>query len=317
MRILSSIALLLFLALILLFSLFVCRGYASTPRTQIAKDVELNPIIRSDEEVLGEWLGNNEKLILLADKTFSYEFSKKLLAGTWERQDFTLQLKGNKDVCCDPMRFVRLHDQYHLLTHPPDFSAIEGRRWLDTAIVSALYKAKKPAFPGVLDPLVKIISNDHQPPKSDLSPEVVEIMALFLKAQGGDAAALDNLKSKAVQGNPEAQIYMGSLYDGSMGGTRRDDAEALRWYLKAAGQEDCEAQKILNEMYYNGRGVKKDLVKAEKWLLKSWDNGCPRTKNQTEQYYEDLNEGHWTAEQKAAWIKRAHKWQPVKDTSPQ
>jgi TPR repeat protein len=47
------------------------------------------------------------------------------------------------------------------------------------------------------------------------------------------------------------------MYDEGRG-VPQDDAEAVRWYRKAAEQGDAEAQGKLGVMYANGRGVPND-----------------------------------------------------------
>ena len=47
---------------------------------------------------------------------------------------------------------------------------------------------------------------------------------------------------------------------------RKDYAEAVRWYRKAAEQGHAIAQGNLGSMYYKGRGVPQDFVSAYSWL---------------------------------------------------
>jgi uncharacterized protein len=46
----------------------------------------------------------------------------------------------------------------------------------------------------------------------------------------------------------------------------QDDAEAVKWYRKAADQGDAFAQLNLANMYDNGQGVPQDDVQALKWF---------------------------------------------------
>lgn len=116
------------------------RGYFSPPASEAALAVEFNPFIRSDDEILGKWSTNKQALMLLNDNTFSYQISGRVVTGHWTRQDYDLSLKSDSDDCCNTMRFVKLYNQYFLLTDPPDFSEVEGRQWIDEAIASALIK---------------------------------------------------------------------------------------------------------------------------------------------------------------------------------
>jgi TPR repeat protein len=51
------------------------------------------------------------------------------------------------------------------------------------------------------------------------------------------------------------------------------DAEALRWYRKAAEQGDTSAQRNLGYMYETGRGVERDPAQARDWYRKAADQG--------------------------------------------
>ena len=55
------------------------------------------------------------------------------------------------------------------------------------------------------------------------------------------------------------------MYDDGKG-VPQDDAEAVRWYRKAAEQGDADAQNNLGMHYLEGRGVPQDNVQAYMWL---------------------------------------------------
>ena len=54
------------------------------------------------------------------------------------------------------------------------------------------------------------------------------------------------------------------MYDHGRG-VPQDEAEAVRWYRKAAEQGDGDAQNNLGKMYYEGRGVVQNYLKAHMW----------------------------------------------------
>ncbi len=56
-------------------------------------------------------------------------------------------------------------------------------------------------------------------------------------------------------------------------GVEKDDAEAVKWYRKAADQGYALAQYNLGVMYANGRGVVKDDAEAVKWYRKAAEQG--------------------------------------------
>lgn len=65
---------------------------------------------------------------------------------------------------------------------------------------------------------------------------------------------------------------MGSCYkDGQ--GVAKDEAEAVKWYLKAAEQGDVRAQFLLGMCYEEGEGVTKGDAEAVKWYQKAAEQG--------------------------------------------
>ncbi len=56
-------------------------------------------------------------------------------------------------------------------------------------------------------------------------------------------------------------------------GVAKDEAEAVKWYRKAAEQGLATAQFNLGLKYERGEGVAKDHGKADKWLHKAADQG--------------------------------------------
>jgi len=59
----------------------------------------------------------------------------------------------------------------------------------------------------------------------------------------------------------------------------RDDAEAEKWYRKAAEQGRAEAQNNLGLMYVLGRGVPQDDAKAVKWFCSAAEQGYTPAQN--------------------------------------
>ena len=67
----------------------------------------------------------------------------------------------------------------------------------------------------------------------------------------------------------------------------RDDAEAAKWFRKAADQEDAAAQYYLALMYRQGRGVTMDYAEAAKWYRKAADQGYPDAQHELWLMYAD------------------------------
>jgi hypothetical protein len=69
----------------------------------------------------------------------------------------------------------------------------------------------------------------------------------------------------AVQNNAFAQFNLGLRYHFGQG-VAEDKGEAVKWYRKAAEQNDANGQYNLGLCYAKGQGVVKDYVEAYKWL---------------------------------------------------
>lgn len=76
----------------------------------------------------------------------------------------------------------------------------------------------------------------------------------------------------AEQGNEEAQNNLGNAYRFGRG-IGKDDAEAARWFRKAAEQGHADAQDVLGSSYALGRGVPKDEAEAVRWFRKAAEQG--------------------------------------------
>ena len=84
--------------------------------------------------------------------------------------------------------------------------------------------------------------------------------------QRGDyAAALNEFRPLAAEGDAEAQFYLGYMY-GKGQGVAQDYGAAATWYLKAAEQGFAKAQLFLGFMYAEGQGVAQDYVPAHMWF---------------------------------------------------
>ncbi|WP_244060851.1 tetratricopeptide repeat protein, partial [Aeromonas caviae] len=68
----------------------------------------------------------------------------------------------------------------------------------------------------------------------------------------------------AEQGNADAQVGLGSMYELGKG-VPQDDKQAVTWYHKAAEQGNAEAQFNLGVMYAKGQGVPQDYKQAAVW----------------------------------------------------
>ena len=82
----------------------------------------------------------------------------------------------------------------------------------------------------------------------------------------------------AMQGHADAQYYLGVMYDRG-DGVAEDDAEAVKWYRKAAEQGYALAQFSLGVMYAEGEGVPENAAEAMKWYRKAAEQGHAYAQN--------------------------------------
>ena len=82
----------------------------------------------------------------------------------------------------------------------------------------------------------------------------------------------------AEEGNTEAQLYLGFMYDDGLG-VVRDDAEAVKWYRSAAKAGHAEARYNLGWMYDYGEGVEQDYREAIKWYRRAAEAKHARAQN--------------------------------------
>ena len=73
---------------------------------------------------------------------------------------------------------------------------------------------------------------------------------------------LENLLSKAKNGDMEAQYKLGECYSTGYD-VKQNYEETVKWYTKAAKQEYPFAQLMLGICYFNGEGVNKNFVEAK------------------------------------------------------
>src|ERR1035441_3024310 len=69
-----------------------------------------------------------------------------------------------------------------------------------------------------------------------------------------DRKLLADIRAKADKGDAQSQVELGNtFYSGNLGAAK-DEAEAVKWFRKAAEQNHAEAQNWLGFCYAKGRG---------------------------------------------------------------
>ena len=87
--------------------------------------------------------------------------------------------------------------------------------------------------------------------------------------------AHDLWREASARGNPEAQLYLGYLYQSGRI-SDPDPQRAIHWYREAAQQGVAEAQYELGVMYEVGEGVTADFDTAQRWYGTAIRQGfCP------------------------------------------
>jgi len=86
---------------------------------------------------------------------------------------------------------------------------------------------------------------------------------------GDYAAALQEFRPLAEQGNASAQYNLAVMYERGQG-VPQDYKEAVKWWRLAADQDHAAAQYSLGLMYGYGQGVPQDYKEALKWYQLSY-----------------------------------------------
>ena len=131
----------------------------------------------------------------------------------------------------------------------------------------------------------------------------VNLGHMFAEGRGvvkDEAEAVKWFRKAADQGHASGQSNLGRMYNNGWG-VVKDEAEAVKWFRKAADQGDADAQTSLGLMYENGRGVAKDEVEAVKWYRKAADQG-----NADGQVY--VGRMYWGGRGVAKDVVEAYKW---------
>src|SRR5437762_1460163 len=96
----------------------------------------------------------------------------------------------------------------------------------------------------------------------------VALVQLAAQQTKADQKPIGEVKAKAEAGDAESEVELGLRYDKGEG-VAKDQAEAVKWYRKAAEQNYAAAQDDLGVCFHNGEGVAKDQVEAVKWYRKA------------------------------------------------
>ena len=93
---------------------------------------------------------------------------------------------------------------------------------------------------------------------------LILILTASLAFQSAAASEFDETKALAELGMAAAQYNLALMYDNGEG-VPENDAEAVKWFRKAADQGVAEAQYNLGYMYAKGEGVPENDIRAYVW----------------------------------------------------
>jgi len=89
------------------------------------------------------------------------------------------------------------------------------------------------------------------------------------QAGEADRETLAHMRANAEKGDAQFQSVLGSVYLCGHLSVAKDEVEAVKWFRRAAEQNDAAAQYNLGNCYRDGKGVEKDAVEAVKWYRKA------------------------------------------------
>src|SRR5450759_2224210 len=104
-------------------------------------------------------------------------------------------------------------------------------------------------------------------PSIDVKKVAKAIIEIRLDAEKGDSEAVKWFRKAAEQNNVESQYNLGLCYASGEGVTK-DYVEAIKWYRKAAEQNYPSAQHGLGVCYASGYGVEQNYAEAVQWYRK-------------------------------------------------
>lgn len=124
----------------------------------------------------------------------------------------------------------------------------------------------------------------------------------------------EELRRLADSGDAEAQYWIGIRY-GTGANVIQNDAEAAKWFERAAEQGHVQAQARLASYYWSGRGVPKDLSKAYFWASLAWAGGDENSKMLLEGLASQMTRSQVVAarQQADSWLHQRS--QPIKTTT--
>lgn len=111
-------------------------------------------------------------------------------------------------------------------------------------------------------------------------------LSLHGQQNEADSKLLAGFRSEAERGDALSQSVLGDVFHFGKLGVAKDEAEAVKWYHKAAEQNHAPAQYSLGACYMHGQGIGKDEIEAVKWWRKAAEQNHPLAQSDLGYCYE-------------------------------
>lgn len=98
------------------------------------------------------------------------------------------------------------------------------------------------------------------------------------------ALAFQNYRAAALMHYGPAENNLASLYQHGQG-VPKNFSQAFQWYLASAQDGDPTGQTNLATLYHRGEGAPKDYAQTVRWLRASADSGCSHAQNNLAYFY--------------------------------
>src|SRR5260370_1425275 len=96
-----------------------------------------------------------------------------------------------------------------------------------------------------------------------------DVFQLPAQQNEADRKVLAEIRGGAAKGDDQAQYELVRAFFSGALGVAKDEAEAVKWFRKAAEQNVADAQFSLGVCYANGQGVTEDAAESVKWFRKA------------------------------------------------
>ena len=146
--------------------------------------------------------------------------------------------------------------------------------------------------------------------ESKFNSAQTNVLIMYSNGEGvpeNDAEAVKWYRKAANQGYAPAQNNIGSKYFNGEG-MPLDYTKALEWYRKAANQGQASSQSFLGNMYWNGPGTTQSKAMAYKWWNLAAAQGNETAKKNKEKFSKLMTQTEIREGQR-----RASEFKPVKN----